>query len=78
MQQSANVKVFRTPDAVLDAQLAIWDQIVQRESAADPFFAKVVKSQQEWANRVVPMRQTMASDPITSLSAKKWVKPPIA
>jgi TRAP-type mannitol/chloroaromatic compound transport system substrate-binding protein len=77
MQQAANVKVVRTPDAVLEAQLTIWDQIVQRESAADPFFAKVVKSQQEWANRVVPMRQLMASDPLQSLSAKKWVKPPI-
>jgi TRAP-type mannitol/chloroaromatic compound transport system substrate-binding protein len=77
MQQAANVKVVRTPDSVLEAQLTIWDQIVQRESAADPFFAKVMKSQQDWANRVVPMRQAMASDPITSLSAKKWVKPPI-
>jgi TRAP-type mannitol/chloroaromatic compound transport system substrate-binding protein len=77
MQQAANVKVVRTPDAVLEAQLTIWDQIVQRESAADPFFAKVVKSQQEWANRVVPMRQLMASDPLQSLSAKKSVKPPI-
>jgi TRAP-type mannitol/chloroaromatic compound transport system substrate-binding protein len=78
MQQQANVKVFRTPDAVLEAQVNIWDQIVQREAAADPFFAKVLKSQQEWANRVVPMRQVMASDPIQSISAKKWVKPPIA
>jgi TRAP-type mannitol/chloroaromatic compound transport system substrate-binding protein len=78
LQKTGNVKVIRTPDSVLETQLNVWDQIVQRESAADPFFAKVFKSQQEWANRVVPMRQVMASDPIQSLSAKKWVKPPTA
>jgi TRAP-type mannitol/chloroaromatic compound transport system substrate-binding protein len=78
MQQSGGVKVVRTPDSVLEAQLNIWEQIVQRESAADPYFAKVIQSQQEWANRVVPMRQVMASDSIQSLSARKSIKPPMA
>jgi TRAP-type mannitol/chloroaromatic compound transport system substrate-binding protein len=78
LQQQGGVKVFRTPDAVLEAQINLWEQIAQREAAADPFFAKVLKSQQDWANRVVPMRQAMATDSPQSLAARKWVKPPTA
>ena len=30
--------------------------IIDRESKADPFFAKVIDSQKKWAARVVPLR----------------------
>lgn len=57
MVQKRGVKVVKTPKSVLQAQLKAWDRIIERESKANPFFAKVIKSQREWAARVVPLRQ---------------------
>jgi TRAP-type mannitol/chloroaromatic compound transport system substrate-binding protein len=57
--QSKGVTVQRTPQSILQAQLNAWDQIVDRESKADPFFAKVIESQKSWAARVVPLRQNV-------------------
>jgi TRAP-type mannitol/chloroaromatic compound transport system substrate-binding protein len=50
--KEAGVKVHRTPDSVLQAQLAAWDSVIAAQSA-DPFFAKVIESQKTWAKRVV-------------------------
>jgi TRAP-type mannitol/chloroaromatic compound transport system substrate-binding protein len=50
--KAAGVNVHRTPDSVLQAQLAAWDQVLAAQSA-DPFFAKVVESQKAFAKRVV-------------------------
>ena len=50
--KAAGVKVHRTPDAVLQAQLAAWDTVITAQSA-EPFFAKVVESQKAWVKRVV-------------------------
>lgn len=47
------VKVLRTPKSVFQAQLAAWDVLTKRLSSEDPFFAKVVASQKDWAKRVV-------------------------
>lgn len=57
LKDKSGVKVFKTPKTVLEAQLRAWDKVVDKESKADPFFDKVVKSQREWASRVVPYRQ---------------------
>jgi TRAP-type mannitol/chloroaromatic compound transport system substrate-binding protein len=46
------VNVKRTPDSVLQAQLAAWDKILP-PLLEDPFFKKVVDSQKAWAERVV-------------------------
>lgn len=46
------VKVYKTPEAVLQAQLKAWDNVVAKLSA-DPFFAKVIDSQKAWAKQVV-------------------------
>src|SRR4051794_5778700 len=46
------IKVYKTPDSVLQAQLKAWDAVVAKLSA-DPFFAKVIKSQKAWAKQVV-------------------------
>jgi TRAP-type mannitol/chloroaromatic compound transport system substrate-binding protein len=51
------VKIVKTPDAILQAQLNAWSVITERESKSDPFFAKVIESQKAWAARVVPLRQ---------------------
>ncbi|CAN5236408.1 TRAP transporter substrate-binding protein [soil metagenome] len=50
--KAAGVRVHRTPDSVLKAQLAAWDTVLAAQ-AAEPFFAKVIESQKTWAKRVV-------------------------
>jgi TRAP-type mannitol/chloroaromatic compound transport system substrate-binding protein len=52
MKDAQGVKALKTPDAVLDAQLASWDKVLANVTA-DPFFAKVVESQKSWVKRVV-------------------------
>jgi TRAP-type mannitol/chloroaromatic compound transport system substrate-binding protein len=46
------VNVLRTPKSVFKAQLEAWDVLTKKLSDADPFFAKVVQSQRDWAKRV--------------------------
>ncbi|MFV3129247.1 TRAP transporter substrate-binding protein [Niveispirillum sp. KHB5.9] len=50
--KAAGVKVVKTPDSVLLAQLAAWDKVIAAKSA-DPFFKKVLDSQKDWARRVL-------------------------
>ncbi|SMF58313.1 TRAP-type mannitol/chloroaromatic compound transport system, substrate-binding protein [Tistlia consotensis] len=45
------VKVYRTPDDVLEAQLKAWDEVIGKLSG-DAFFKKVLDSQKAWAERV--------------------------
>ncbi len=51
LRDEAGVKLYRTPTPVMEAQLKAWDEILP-ELEQDPFFAKVVKSQKEFAKRV--------------------------
>jgi TRAP-type mannitol/chloroaromatic compound transport system substrate-binding protein len=48
--EKRGVKVIRTPDKVLDAQLAAWDRVIAANK--DPYFVKVLDSQKAWAKRV--------------------------
>jgi TRAP-type mannitol/chloroaromatic compound transport system substrate-binding protein len=43
--------VIRTPRSIFQAQLTAWDAITPKLSKEDPFFAKVVASQKEFAKR---------------------------
>ena len=52
LQTESGVNVKRTPDSVLQAQLAAWDQILP-PLMEDPYFKKVVDSQKAWSERVV-------------------------
>ena len=47
------VEAHRTPDSVMAAQLVAWDAVVDRISAEDAFFAKVVESQKAYAKNVM-------------------------
>lgn len=47
-----NVKVIRTPKSIFQDQLKAWDVITPKLEKEDPFFAKVVASQKDWAKRV--------------------------
>jgi TRAP-type mannitol/chloroaromatic compound transport system substrate-binding protein len=60
--KAKGVTVTKTPKVLLDAQLKAWDTIIQRETAADPFFKKVLDSQRTWATRVVPLRAEVMVD----------------
>ena len=47
------VNVYRTPDSVMADQLTAWDKVVDRMSAQDEFFAKVIASQKSYAKTVM-------------------------
>lgn len=51
--RAQGVNVYRTPDSVMSAQLDAWDTVVDRISAEDAFFAKVVASQKAYAKEVM-------------------------
>jgi TRAP-type mannitol/chloroaromatic compound transport system substrate-binding protein len=51
MREKQGVKFFKTPDAVLQAQLAAWDKVVAKKSAENPLFKKVLESQRAFAQR---------------------------
>jgi len=52
LKEKHGVNVYRTPDSIMLDQLKAWD-VVDRISAKDPFFAKVVKSQKAYAKKVM-------------------------
>ncbi|WP_119291601.1 TRAP transporter substrate-binding protein [Azohydromonas sediminis] len=49
--KKAGVKFYKTPDAILRAQLAAWDDIMKKKSAENPMFKKVLDSQRAFAER---------------------------
>jgi TRAP-type mannitol/chloroaromatic compound transport system substrate-binding protein len=51
LQEKQNVKFYKTPDSVLQAQLKVWDQVVEKKSAENPMFKKVADSQRAFAQR---------------------------
>lgn len=53
LQNRQRVKLVKTPDDILAAQLKGWDKVIAEMAAKDAFFKKVVDSQKAWARRVV-------------------------
>jgi len=51
MSTKQGVKFYKTPDAILKAQLAAWDKVVAAKSAENPMFKKVLESQRAFAAR---------------------------
>ena len=45
------VNFYKTPDAILRAQLAAWDKVTAAKAAENPLFAKVMESQRAFAQR---------------------------
>jgi TRAP-type mannitol/chloroaromatic compound transport system substrate-binding protein len=45
------IKFYKTPDAVLRAQLAAWDKTIEKKAAENPLFKKVLASQRAFAQR---------------------------
>jgi TRAP-type mannitol/chloroaromatic compound transport system substrate-binding protein len=49
--KKSGIKFYKTPDAVLRAQLAAWDKTIAKKSAENPLFKKVLDSQRAFAAR---------------------------
>jgi TRAP-type mannitol/chloroaromatic compound transport system substrate-binding protein len=45
------VNFYKTPDAILRAQLAAWDKVIKQKAGENPLFAKVLESQRAFAQR---------------------------
>jgi TRAP-type mannitol/chloroaromatic compound transport system substrate-binding protein len=51
MRDKQGVKFYKTPDAILKAQLAAWDTVTEKKAAENPLFRKVLDSQRAFARR---------------------------
>ena len=57
LEKKHGVQIKRTPPDVLKAQVAAIDKVYEAEAQKNPFFARVLKSQREFAERTVPHAQ---------------------
>ena len=57
LQTKDKVKFYKTPDAILQSQLTLWDAIVAKKSAENPLFKEVAESQRAFAERAVKWEQ---------------------
>jgi TRAP-type mannitol/chloroaromatic compound transport system substrate-binding protein len=57
MQTKDNVKFYKTPDALLQNELDVYDQVVEKKSAQNPLFKEIVASQKAFAARAVSWDQ---------------------
>ncbi|HYF59515.1 MAG TPA: TRAP transporter substrate-binding protein [Burkholderiaceae bacterium] len=53
MQEKQGVKFYKTPDAILQQQLKVYDQVVEKKAAENPLFKKILDSQRAFAERAV-------------------------
>src|SRR6201990_2232770 len=76
MQSKDKVKFYKTPDSILQKQLDVYDQVVEKKSS-DPLFKEIVESQLAFAKRVTQWEQDtvvnrrMAFDHYFGANAKK-------
>jgi TRAP-type mannitol/chloroaromatic compound transport system substrate-binding protein len=53
LQQKQGVKFYKTPDAVLQTQLKVWEGVMKKKEGENPLFKKVNDSQRAFAERAV-------------------------
>jgi TRAP-type mannitol/chloroaromatic compound transport system substrate-binding protein len=53
LQTKDKVRFYKTPDAVLQKQLGVFDQVEKKKSADNPLFKEVAESQRRFAERAV-------------------------
>ncbi len=56
------IKFYKTPDAVLRAQLAAWDKTVAKKASENPLFQKVLDSQRAFAERALQWQNDYGVD----------------
>ena len=67
-QVSGGVRYIPAPQSIRDAQLKAWDTVIQTESANNPDFVAILKSQKAWADRIFPWASTIdikTPDPVS-------------
>ena len=57
LQTKDKVKFYKTPDSVLQVQLKLWSEILEKKSAENPMFKEIVESQKVFAERAVKWDQ---------------------
>ncbi len=57
LQSVDKVKFYRTPASILQKQLELYDQVIEKKSAGSPIFAEIVASQKKFAERAVKWEQ---------------------
>jgi TRAP-type mannitol/chloroaromatic compound transport system substrate-binding protein len=73
LEKKHGVQIKQTPADVLKAQVAAIDKVYESEAQKNPFFAKVLRSQKEFAARTVPHSQRIRP-PIEVVVAHYWKK----
>jgi TRAP-type mannitol/chloroaromatic compound transport system substrate-binding protein len=53
LQTKDKVRFYKTPDALLQEQLTVWDDVVAKKGADNPLFKEVEKSQRDFAERAM-------------------------
>jgi TRAP-type mannitol/chloroaromatic compound transport system substrate-binding protein len=67
------VQLTPTPADVLQAEVEAMDKVFETEAQKNPFFAKVLNSQRDFARRAVPHAQRLRP-PIEVLNQHYWNK----
>ena len=57
LQTKDKVRFYKTPDSILQKQLDIYDQVVEKKSAENPLFKEIVESQTAFAKRATQWEQ---------------------
>ncbi len=57
LQSKDKVKFFKTPNAILQKQLEVYDEVVKKKAAENPLFKEILDSQLAFAERVTKWEQ---------------------
>jgi TRAP-type mannitol/chloroaromatic compound transport system substrate-binding protein len=71
LEKRHGVQILKTPDDILKAQVEAIDKVYDAEAQKNPFFAKVLKSQKDFAQRAVPHAQKIRP-PIEVIVEHYW------
>jgi TRAP-type mannitol/chloroaromatic compound transport system substrate-binding protein len=53
LQEKHGVRFYKTPDAILQRQLELYDQVAQKKASENPLFKEIADSQRNYAARAV-------------------------
>jgi len=57
MQAKDNVRFYKTPDAILQRQLEVYDEVAKKKAAENPLFKEILQSQLKFAERATRWEQ---------------------
>jgi TRAP-type mannitol/chloroaromatic compound transport system substrate-binding protein len=57
LQSQDKVKFYRTPASILQKQLELYDQVIEKKAKDNPLFAEIIASQKKFAERAVKWEQ---------------------